>query len=393
MSALHTIWTVLRKELLDLFRDRRTVLLSLALGPILFPLLMIGIGTLGQKRARDLTEKPLQLPVAGRENAPNLIAWLQGQNVRVQPAPADIPGAIAEQRVDLVLRIGPDYPAHWRAGKPAAVEVLSDSTREDAQVSVQRLQALLQGYGHQAGALRLLVRGVDPGLVLPVQVRSTDLATEAAKRGRLLAVLLPYLLILSAFIGGAYLIMDTTAGERERQSLEPLLATPAARAAVVSGKVAAACVVALLSLALTLTALRISAVLSPTVGRQMAVDVASIARLLVILTPMVFIGTTLLTWLSATAKSMKEAQSHMSWLMLLPMIPSIVLMVNPVKTQPWQFAVPFLAQNQLILKVVRGETIAPLQWAIYFAASLSLAALLWWLAVRRYRSEQLAISG
>ena len=104
------------------------------------------------------------------------------------------------------------------------------------------------------------------------------------------------------------------------------------------------------------------------------------------LLPLVLIGTALLTFLAAAAKSLKEAQSHMTWLMLLPMIPTIMLMVSPVKTQLWQFAVPFLAQNQLLLKVIRGESISAQVWAVYLGCSIGLAALL------RYRQEKLAIS-
>ncbi|TAA25904.1 ABC transporter permease [Pseudoxanthomonas winnipegensis] len=393
MNSLKTLWLVMRKELLDFFRDRRTVALSLLLSPVLVPVLLIGLFTLTENRIRDLTDKPLELPVIGKQHAPNLIAWLEGQNVTVVDPPADVAAAIAEQKADVILRIGQDYGEKWRKSEPAPVEILSDSTRQNAEVPVKRVQALLRAYNSQVGALRLLARGVSPAAAAPLQISDTDMASEEAKRGRLVGVLLPYLLILSAFIGGAYLIMDGTAGERERQSLEPLLATPAPRGAVVSGKVAAACAVALLSLALTLLMFKVTAVVSPTVGRQMAVSFSTIALLLLILMPMVFIGTTLLTYLSATAKSMKEAQSHMSWLMLLPMLPSIVLMVNPVKTQLWQFAVPFLAQNQLILKVVRGEVVSPAQWGIYLGASFALAGLMWFLAVRRYRGEQLAISG
>ncbi|HCH0556511.1 ABC transporter permease [Pseudoxanthomonas sp. X-1] len=393
MNSLKTLWVVMRKELLDFFRDRRTVALSLLLSPVLVPVLLIGLFTLTENRIRDLTDKPLELPVIGKQHAPNLIAWLEGQNVTVVDPPADVAAAIAEQKADVILRIGQDYGEKWRKSEPAPVEILSDSTRQNAEVPVKRVQALLRAYNSQVGALRLLARGVSPAAAAPLQISDTDMASEEAKRGRLVGVLLPYLLILSAFIGGAYLIMDGTAGERERQSLEPLLATPAPRGAVVSGKVAAACAVALLSLALTLLMFKVTAVVSPTVGRQMAVSFSTIALLLLILMPMVFIGTTLLTYLSATAKSMKEAQSHMSWLMLLPMLPSIVLMVNPVKTQLWQFAVPFLAQNQLILKVVRGEVVSPAQWGIYLGASFALAGLMWFLAVRRYRGEQLAISG
>jgi len=393
MNSLKIVWIVMRKELKELFRDRRTVLLSLALGPILFPLLMIGISTISEHRARDLSEKPLELAVIGKGHAPNLIAWLQGQNVTIKDPPKDIAAAIAEQKEDLILRIGDDYAEKWRNSEPAPVEILSDSTRDNAQVPVRRVRALLQAYSGQVGALRLLARGVSPAAAAPLQVGETDMASEEAKRGRFLALLLPYFLILTAFIGGAYLIMDATAGERERQSMEPLLATPVNRSALVSGKVAAACAVSLLTLTLTLLAFKLSAMLSPSLGRLMTVDTSTIALLLVVLLPMSLIGTTLLTFLSATAKSMKEAQSHMSYLMLLPMLPSIILMANPVKTQLWQFAVPFLAQNQLILKVVRGEPIDPIQWAVYLAASFGLAGLMWVLAVRRYRGEQLAISG
>jgi sodium transport system permease protein len=393
MKSLRALMTVMRKELRDIFRDRRTLLLALGLSPLLTPLLIIGLGTLGESRARSQTEKPLELPVVGREHAPNLIAWLEGQNVTIKAPPKDVNAAIANQEEDVILRIGPEFPEQWRKSLPAPLEIVQDSTRQDAEIPVRRLQGLLSAYSGQAGSLRLLARGVSPGTANAIQVRRTDLATPEAQRGRILSFILPYFLIISAFLGGVSLILDATAGERERQSLEPLLATPAPRGAIVSGKIAAACVIALVSLLLTLLAFKLGALVSPSVGRQMEVSFMAIGKLLLILTPMVFIGTTLLTYLAAAAKSMKEAQSHMTWLMLLPMLPTIVLMVNPVKTQLWQFAVPFLAQNQLILKVVRGEAITMQQWALYLAAGFGLAAILWLAATRRYQQERLAISG
>ena len=392
MKTLRAMMTVMRKELRDIFRDRRTLFLALGLSPLLTPILLIGLGTLGENRARSQIEKPLEVPVVGREHAPNLIAWLEGQNVVVKVPPKDIEAAIASQDEDVILRIGPEFPEQWRKSLPAPLEIIQDSTRQDAQIPVQRLQGLLAAYGGQTGSLRLLARGVSPGTATAIQIRRTDLATPEAQRGRMLSFILPYFLIISAFLGGASLILDATAGERERQSLEPLLATPAARGAIVSGKIAAACLLALVSLLLPLFAFKLGALLSPTVGRQMEVSVLAIAKLVLILLPMVFIGTTLLTYLAASAKSMKEAQSHMTWLMLLPMLPTIVLMVNPVKTQLWQFAVPFLAQNQLLLKVIRGESISAQVWAVYLGCSIGLAALLWLAAVLRYRQEKLAIS-
>ena len=300
---------------------------------------------------------------------------------------------IAAQQVEVAIEIPASFADDWHAGRPATVEIISDSTRRNAQTPAARVRAAVAGYGQQVGALRLLARGVDPAVVQPVAVGTRDLATEEAKRGVMLSILLPYLLILSSFIGGSYLILDATAGERERQSLEPLLATPAARGAIVSGKIAAACTIGITSLLLTLLAFKLSAQMGSGTARMLDVSFAAIGKMLLVLLPMLFIGTSLLTFLAATAKSMKEAQSHIVWLMLLPMVPSFVLMMNPIKTELWQFAVPFLAQNQLLLKVIRAEPITMEVWALYLAASLALAGLLWFAAVRRYQQERLAVAG
>ena len=388
-----SMWSVMRKELRDISRDRRTLALALLLGPLLYPVLMIGMGSLAESRARTQLDRVLEVPTVGIERAPNLVAFLGTQGIRAVKAPEDVDAAIVRQEFDVALRIDAEFANDWRAGKPGLVEIVADTTRRDSQIPSARVRAALEGYGAQVGALRLLARGIDPSIVRAVSVGSRDLATEEAKRGLMLAAIMPYLLILMSFIGGAYLIMDATAGERERQSLEPLLATPASRGAIVSGKIAAACAMGLLSLLLTLVAFKLSAQMSTGVGRMLDVSFASIGRMLLILLPMVFIGTTLLTCLAAAAKSLKEAQSHMTWLMLLPMIPTIALIVNPVKTQAWQFMVPFLAQNQMLLKVIRGEAIDLRTWGIYLGTGFAVAALLWLVAVRRYHQERLAISG
>jgi len=393
MSLFGTVITVMRKELKDLSRDRRTLALALFLGPLLYPALMLGMGSLTEKRARTQIDKELDIPVVGKENAPNLVAFLASYGLKAVEPPKDLAAAIRNQDIDVALRISPDYARDWRAGKPALVEIIKDSTRRDAEIPSRRLETTLAIYSQQAGALRLMARGLDASVAKPVNIGAQDLATPEAKRGVLLSVLLPYLLILTSFIGGAYLILDATAGERERQSLEPLLATPASRGAVVSGKIAAACMIGMGTLVLTLLAFRFSAQISSGVGRQLNVSFPAMAQMLLVLLPMLFIGTSLLTWLAASAKSMKEAQSHMTWLLLLPMVPTFALMASPVKSQLWQFAVPFLAQNQLILKVIRNEAITPQIWGIYLASAFALAALLWFAAVRRYHQERLAISG
>ena len=391
MKTLHTILVVARKELVDIFRDRRTTALGLLLGPILFPALILGMGSMAERRAKTQLESTLQLPVVGADHAPNLVGFLESQNMAVKPAPEDVDARVRDQTHEVVLVVPEDYAEHWRESRPARVELVYDSSRRDSEIPVERVQQALQQYSQQVATLRIITRGLSPVVTLPVQVAKRDVATPEAKRGMLLAFL-PYLLILSAFLGGAYLVIDVTAGERERQSLEPLLATPAARSAIMSGKILAACAFGMLSLLLILLAFKISFMFAPGALSRIDVSLPVMAKLLLVMLVMVLIGTTLLTLISASVKSVKEAQSYMSVLMLLPIVPTLVLLINPLKNELWQFAVPFLAQNQMIMKLVRSDAISAAEWLVYLGAGLGLGLVLWLLAARLYHQEKLAIS-
>ena len=389
-NAISALLVVMFKELRDLSRDKRTLRVALLM-VFLNPLLMLGLLSMIQNRVSTQLEKPLDLPVVGAQYGPSLVSWLGGQNVNVRPAPADPDAAIRNQDEDVILAIDNSYPHDWRAGLPAKVEIIHDSSRQDSEIPVQRLQDLLDAYGRTMGSLRLLVRGVNPAAIAPVRVGHRDLATPESKRGVALSFL-PYLLILSGFIGGAALVIDATAGERERQSLEPLLATPAERGAIMSGKIAAACAFGVLSLVLMLVVFKLVFTFGPSTGLTFDVSVLTMFKLLLVLVPIVLLGTALLTLIAAASKSVKEAQSYMSVLMLLPLIPTLVLLVNPIKNQLWQFAVPFLAQNQLIMKLLRAETVSAQEWALYLLAGFGIGALLWAIAARLYHRERLAIS-
>lgn len=385
--------TVMRKEWLDFFRDRRTFLLSLLMAPLLYPLIFLGIGKLTQMRAETQLEKTLQVPVVGIERAPNLMKFLASYGIEAKPAPADIEARVRAQQEDLALAVDADFAKDWHAGKPAKIDIITDTTRRNGDVKVARVSKVLESYGNGVGAMRLLIRGINPGVATPLHVGTRDMATPEAKNSQFMSILLPMILTIFAFIGGAHLAMDTTAGERERQSLEPLLATPASRAALVGGKMLAAALLGMISMLLILVAFKLTATLASGMAKQMDVSFLAMGKLLLTLAPLVLIGTALITALAAGAKSMKEAQSHMMWLMMLPMLPAYGLMAYPLKdTAVWQYAVPFLSQNQLIQKISRGEVASLQQWGVYLASSLALAALLWALAVWRYRQEKLAIS-
>ena len=192
------------------------------------------------------------------------------------------------------------------------------------------------------------------------------------------------------------LAIDATAGERERQSLEPLLATPASRAAIISGKILATAAFTLLSVAgdagdVPASPLRCCRPSASTCRSPCRCD--ALGLLLLVILPIVLLGATVLTALAAFARSHREAQGYLPLLIFLPMLPTLYLMVAPVKTQTWMLAVPFLGQNQLILRILRREPIELAEWAISLGSGFVLVAIAWLLAARLYHREQLAASG
>ena len=391
---MRALWVVLRKELLDAFRDRRMVVVAFLVMPLAVPLVLAGTAGLGARKQAEQLEASLRVPVIGAARAPNLIAWLAQHDVVALAAPADAIDDVRAQRHDVVLRIDVDYADDWRAGRPARVELVFDSSRPLASgATIARVRSLLDGYSETVGTLRLIARGVQPAVANPLQVGMRDVATPAS-RFDLSQQLLPYLLLLLAFIGGMQLAIDATAGERERQSLEPLLATPAPREAIISAKILATAIFALTSVTVTLLAYRVSFDLMPTgiVDTSFALGPAALSRLFLVILPVVLLGATVLTALAAFARSYREAQGYLPLLIFLPMVPTLVLLVAPVRTQLWMLAVPFLGQNQLILKILRSEPIGIEEWAVNLGAGLLLVLVVWLIAARLYHREQLAAS-
>ena len=137
-SHLQAMLTVLLKELRELSRDRRTLMLALMM-PLLFPVLIIGMGTLAENRAKGQMEKDLKIAIVGAEHAPNLVAWLAGQGIARKTLAKAPDAAIRDQDEDVYLKIEDDFGKHWREGTPALVEIVHDSTRQDAGIPVKRV--------------------------------------------------------------------------------------------------------------------------------------------------------------------------------------------------------------------------------------------------------------
>jgi len=359
---MNGLTTVFRKEVRENLRDRRALFNSLLLGPLLFPVLFVGLMWFLDSAEQERAEKTLELPVVGAQFAPSLIRFLEQQGAVIQPDPENPEDMVRNQEVPVVIRILPEFAENWEQGIPAPIEVISDISRQESNVPIRRVKRLLLGYGQQIGSLRLQLRGVAPQLASPIMLKDVDLSTPKS-RAILAIIFLPYVLMITAFTGATHLAMDTTAGEKERKSLEPLLINPVPRWQIMTGKMLTTTVFAMASLTLTLVAFRIVLPLMPVgaFGMDLTLGLATLLKILVVISPVAILAAALLTLLAAFAKSYREAQSYMGLVILIPMIPSLIFMANPVKAESWMMNVPLFSQNMLIGEIIRDQSV-PLAW-------------------------------
>jgi sodium transport system permease protein len=291
--------------------------------------------------------------------------------VVIKAAPEDPEAAVKTQEEQVIIRIPEQYGEQWKAGEPAVVEVIADPSRRESSTPMRRIKGLLLGYGNQIGSLRLQLRGVSPNIRAPIMVKDVDLSTPQS-RGMLVMIMLPYVLMITAFTGGMHLAIDSTAGEKERKSLEPLLINPVPRWQIMLGKMAATATYAFASLTLTLVAFRFAFPLLPTgaLGVDLNLSMTAIGGILLAVAPVVVLAAAMLTTLAALAKSLREAQSYMGLVFMIPMIPSLIFMVNPMKPETWMMAIPMFSQNLLIGEFVRGEAVSALWLAMSMGSTL-----------------------
>jgi len=391
---MNAFTTVYWKEVRENLRDRRTLINALITGPLLGPVMFIMLMNVMINQQLSKSDRPLSVPVIGAGLAPNLVGALRGAGIDAAPALADAESAVREQRADVVVRISPAYAKAWSEGQAVQVELIYDSSRRDASTPVARVRNAVEAYGKREGAMRLIARGMSPTTAWPVQVAERDQATSQS-RSALMFSFLPYFFVLTVFLGGMYLAIDLTAGERERQSLEPLFVNPVSRWKILAGKLGAICSFSVVSLLLSVAAFATAPWFIPTDKLGIALDLGFRfgAQVVLLMLPLILLLAALQSLVSAFAKSYREAQTYLSILMIVPVLPSALLSVIPVRAEPWMYAVPLLGQNLGIVQLLRGDGVPGWQMGLCLAGGFAAAILAVWATAWMYRSERLAISG
>jgi sodium transport system permease protein len=379
---------VFRKEALDSLRDRRTLAMVLFF-PVFGPMVLAATLTLVSQQAREVDEKPLSLPVVAPERAPHLMAFLAERDVQVRPAPADPALAVRTGDADLVLEIPADHGEALRQGRPAPVTLYLDESRSSARPAAARVRALLEGYSRRIGVQRLLLRGVHPAAATALAIEEADQATPQSRAALLLSTL-PYFLVVALFMGGMSVAIDATAGERERGSLEPLLLHPVPRSAVVHGKLAAAAAFSLVALVETTVGFALVPLLVPMgkLGFSIRLDADVLARVVVLMLPLLLLVCAFILLVASRARTFRSAQSSVSFMMLVPATPGIVLALVPIKLKLWMLLVPAFGEQLLVNRLLRGEPVEPVQLALCMASTLLWAVAVAALTVRAFEDEK-----
>ena len=363
-----TLITVFLKEIVDNLRDRRTLASALIMGPIFGPVLFAFVINLSIERSLESAETTLELPVIGAEHAPNLMRYLESHNIDIVDAPADADAAAEAVKTgahDVVLMVPDSFATELADSVPAKLLLFSDQANTTGDRDARRARNALAAYNQELAMLRLSARGVNPMTLRPLNIDDIDVSTPSGRSAMLLGMM-SYFFIFALLMGGMYLAIDTTAGERERGSLEPLLSLPVTRGQLILGKIAATCLFMAFSLLLSLLSFYVVLKFMPLeqLGMTPNFSLPVVGAAFLLLCPFILLGASLMTLVASFTKSYKEAQTWLSAVLIAPTLPILIVSILTLRPRLEFMFVPSLSQHLILVDMVKNEPINGLHVAI-----------------------------
>ena len=377
---------VFLKELVDNLRDRRSIAMAMVyplIGPLILGLMITFVaGTL-----KVSSGSAVVILAEGVENAPALARYLETHGAVLRPAPDAAADAVRKGRAPFVL-ILPRPQASPDA--PLDITLLADASRLSSVVPIAQMMDLLRGYEREVTTARLDRLGISADLLAPLRIRQENVG-RAISLGATFLNMMPPFFIFTLFLGGVYLTLDTTSGERERGSFEPLMINPVSRSEVLVGKFCAAVVFTLLAFTVQIFAFWAMTRLVPreSLGLMTPPNVARLTLLVPVCLPLVLFAVASQLVIAAVTRSLKEAQTYLGLLPLVPAIAGMLLVFAPVELHSLLAAIPTFGQTVLMGQVIRSETMNWTMIAISAFATLAVTLALLAVAFRLYEREQI----
>ncbi|UVW29401.1 ABC transporter permease [Massilia sp. H6] len=382
---------VFRKELRETLREKRTVAL-LAMFTLLYPILIgLMLHQLIDKNTKTEREG-VELAVIGGAKAPTLMAQLGEKNITVQATQPMTEDAIGEllrtKKVAAVLRLPDDYAENYYALRPARLEVWYDSATESGPQR-REVEDVLEAYGANVASARLLAHGVSPAALTPIQVQRYDTGTNASRSAVIIGGIIG-ILFFPAFMLSMSAAVDSTAGERERRSLEVLMAQPLHTWELVGGKWLAASILGIVGVTLELILGHLILKWLPLeeIGMSWSLGWGDLALVCLATVPLSLLAGALYVALAMNAKTFKEAQTVLGIVMIVPLIPGMVLSFLDLKTAQWMYLVPMVSNQTLVKELSKGGDIGALPFLMTFLCALLPALAVAVFASWRMKSER-----
>jgi sodium transport system permease protein len=383
------------KELLETLRDKRTLGL-LAMFTLIYPL-MYGfmLHQLIEKSTKTKREG-IELAVIGGAKAPTLMSQLGQKNITVKDTPPMDEEAIGEllrsKKVAAVLRLPDDFAEQYYAMRPARVEVWYDSATETGRQR-RDVEDVLEAYGSNVAGARLLAHGVSPAAVTPIQVQRYDTGTNASRSAMLVGTLMGFL-FFPAFMLPLSASVDSTAGERERRSLEVLMAQPAHTWELIGGKWLAASTLGIIGVTLELILAHALFKWMPLeeIGMTWSLGWSQMLLVCLVTVSLSLLAGALYIALAMNARTFKEAQTILSIVAFVPLIPTMVVSFMELKSADWMYLVPMLSNQTLIKEASKAGDIGALPYLLTFLCSAIPALLIVAFASWRMKSERYVLA-
>ena len=364
---------VYRKELIDSLRDRRTLISMVVVPILLFPLMTIGFGALAATLVRKAEKEGSTVMLLGAENARSLAERIRkAPGIDVVPPATDYITRINDKK----LRAAVEFPVNFEAklreastkpegGDRPTVRIYYYAGELRSQFAVRDLARIVREYRDQVVEERLATRGLSPAVLVPFESKEENVASPEKVGGTVLGGMIPYFIIILCLTGAMYPAMDLTAGEKERGTIETILASPVGRTELVAGKflmvVTASLATAMLSIAsfATTFSLRLTALkeLSRS-GRgafSFVISAKGVAAVFIMVLPLAVMFSAGLLALSLLARSYKEAQSYVSPLMIVVILPAIAALLPGVELNAKLALIPILNTSLVSKEILTGN--------------------------------------
>jgi sodium transport system permease protein len=290
------------------------------------------------------------------------------------------------------MRLSDNFTVDYAAMRPARIELWYNSA-SDADARRRDIDEILQAYSSNIAGARLLAHGVSPATMAPIKLQHYDTGSNAARSAGLIGSILGFL-FFPAFICCLSAAVDSTAGERERRSMEVLMSQPAHAWELIVGKWLAAGALSVIGITVELALAHAILMWLPLeeIGMSWRVTSLDLALVCLVSVPLSLFAAGLQIAIAMNAKSFKEAQSMLSFIMLVPMIPGIAVSMLDLKTATWMYLVPMLSNQTLLREIAKGETIAALPFVLTFASSAVAAGIAVGFASWRMKSERYVLA-